>query len=297
MRQRERIYTLVVGDYSTGNGLLIDSLQMTFDVSKTSDNKNNGGNSASIEIYNLNATQRALLEDKQYIEATLSVGYRDIGTRVLVTGNVTEAVTRKAGDDYITQLTMGEGYTDLNHTKLKSVVSPGSTVADVIEAIRKEMPSVSRGAITGTNLNNPVVSGWRLSGTPREALKRICEANKLEYSITGNVLNTTDVNGSFTKDVVNCPVLNEATGLLETPFHRLQDAQLSKKDKQRRRGIQFKALLNPLIVPGAIVKLASETITGYYRVNAARFAGDFRGNDWTVECTASEIDVATVTVK
>lgn len=290
MRQRERIYTLIVGDYKTGNGLLIEKLQLTFDVSKTADNKNNNGNSASIEIYNLNPTQRAMLEDNQYIEATLSVGYRDIGTRVLVTGNVTEVVTRKAGDDYITQLTMGEGYTDLNHTKLKSVVSAGSTVGQVLEAIRKEMPSVSRGAITGTNLNNPVVSGWRLSGTPREALKKLCEAYGLEYNITGNVLNTTDVNGSFTTDTVNCPVLNIGTGLLETPFHILQQASKSKKDRRRRRGVQFKALLNPLIIPGAIVKIESTTITGFYRVNAARFAGDFRGNDWTVECTCSEIE-------
>ncbi|PKA72863.1 hypothetical protein ATI02_5964 [Pseudomonas baetica] len=288
MRQRERTYSLVVGDYQTGNGLLIETLQMAFDVSKVADNKNNNGNSASIEIYNLNPSQIALL-DTQFIDATLSVGYRDIGNRVLVSGNVMEVVTRKSGDDYVTQLTMGEGYSDLNHNKLKGVVSPGSTVADVIEAIRKEMPSVARGSVTGTNLNNPVVSGWRLSGTPREALKKLCEANQLEYNITGNVLNTTDVNGVFTKDTVNCPVLNEVTGLIETPFHILQQAGKSKKDKRRRKGMQFKALLNPMILPGAIVKLESPVITGFYRVNAARFSGDFRGNDWTVECTCSEI--------
>jgi len=104
------------------------------------------------------------------------------------------------------------------------------------------------------------------------------------------VLNTTDINGSYTKDTVNCPVLNISTGLLETPFHILQQASKSKKDTRRRRGVQFKALLNPLIVPGAIVKLESDNITGFYRVNAARFAGDYRGNDWTVECTCSEIE-------
>lgn len=286
--QFDRIYTLAVGDYNTGNGLLIEDLQLTFDISKTADNKDNQGNSASIEIYNLSRDQAKLL-DTQYIQCTLSVGYVGTGKHVVVTGNVTEVITRKAGTDRITQLKVGEGYTDLNHQKLKAVVSPGKTVGDVLEAIRKEMPNVARGSIVGTNLNNPVIHGWRLSGTPREALAKLCAANRLEYNITGNTLNVTDENQPNTKNVVDAFVLNAATGLIEVPFHILDQAKRSKKDKRRRRGVQFKCLMNSLIVPSSIVKLESEEITGFYRINAARYSGDFRGSDWTVECTCSEI--------
>ena len=38
--QRNRQYELIIGDYQNGDGLLINNLQVTFDISKSSDNKN-----------------------------------------------------------------------------------------------------------------------------------------------------------------------------------------------------------------------------------------------------------------
>ena len=287
-QQRERVYELIVGDYKTGNGIRITDAQITFDISKTADQKKTKGNSASIEIYNLTRGQAALLES-EYIECTLSVGYAINGPRVVVTGNVTDYSTRKSGEDRITQLKMGEGYSDLNQQTLKQMVSPGKTVKDVIDEIQKQMPGVSRGSITGTNLNNPIVHGWRLTGTPREMLKKICDAQSLEYNVSGGVLSVSDVNGIVTKDTSTAPVLSPETGLIDEPFLTSEDGRKSKKDPKRRRGVQFKALLNTECIPGRIVKLEGTPITGFYRINSARFSGDFRGNDWYVECFCSEI--------
>ena len=50
--QRAREYQLIVGDWKNGDGLLIENLQVTFDISKSSNNKDRT-NSAAIEIYNL----------------------------------------------------------------------------------------------------------------------------------------------------------------------------------------------------------------------------------------------------
>lgn len=301
MQQKDRVFSLKIGDYKTGNGLLIEHprrdndgavqdniWQITFDISKSADNKRNNGNSAAIEIYNLSDSQIKLLES-DYLEVEFSVGYRESGAHTLVVGNVTETSTIKSGNDYVTQLRIGEGYTDLNHQQLSKMVSPGKTVADVLEEIRQQMPGVSRGAYTGTNLNNPIIFGWRLKGSPREMLMKLCEANNLEYNINAGVLNVSDENGLLTKDTQLAPVLNEFTGLIDLPFYTSEVGRKPKKDKKRRRGVQFKALLNTDIVPGRIVKLESKWISGFYRVNTARFSGDFRGNDWYVECFCSEI--------
>lgn len=302
MAQKDRIFSLTVGDYKTGNGLLIENprigsqgqaisnpWQITFDVSKSADNKRNNGNSAVIEIYNLSDDQIKLLES-DYLEVSFSVGYISTGTHLLVQGNVTETSTVKSGNDYVTQLKIGEGYTALNHEQLASVVSPGKTVKDVLEEIRQQMPGVARGAYTGTNLNNPIVFGWRLKGSPKEMLMKLCESQNLEYNINSGVLNVSEENGLLTKDVTLAPVLNARTGLIDLPFHTSETGRKPKKDKKRRRGVQFKALLNTDIVPGKIVKLESKWITGFYRVNTARFSGDFRGNDWYVEVFCSEIE-------
>lgn len=301
MAQKDRVFSLKIGDYKTGNGLLIEHprkdgdgnlhdniWQITFDISKNADNKRNNGNSAVIEIYNLSDSQIQLLES-DYLEVEFSVGYEESGAHTLVVGNVTETSTVKNGNDYVTQLKIGEGYTDLNHQQLAKMVSPGKTVADVLEEIRAQMPGVSRGAYTGTNLNNPIVFGWRLKGSPKEMLMKLCEAQNLEYNINAGVLNVSEENGLLTKDTTLAPVLNSNTGLIDMPFHTSETGRKPKKDKKRRRGVQFKALLNTDIVPGKIVKLESKWITGFYRVNSARFSGDFRGNDWYVECFCSEI--------
>lgn len=301
MTQRNRVYDLVVGDYKTGNGIRITGgipnpdgftntgLQITFDISKTADSKRTNGNSATIEIYNLSRSNIELLQG-EYLQCTFSVGYADEGARVVAEGNVVEVKTIKRGTEFITQVRMGEGYSDLNHEKLKGLVSPGSTVEQVIEEIRKQMPNVSRGAYTGTNLNNPIVFGWTLNGTPAQMLRKLAEAQNIEFSVSGGVLNVSDENGLYTKDTLLAPVISEATGMIESPFHTTEQGRKMKKAKTRRRGVQFKSLLNTECVPGRIVKIDSDFIKGYYRINSTRFSGDFRGGDWYVECFTSEVE-------
>lgn len=286
--QRDRVYVLEIGDYRTGNGLKITEAQISFDISKTSDNKRSNGNSATIEIYNLSEDHIRLLES-EYIKCTLSVGYASQGARVVVDGNVTEITTVKSGTDFITQVKMGEGYTDLNHQDLRELVSPGKTVQDVIEQIRSQMPGVGRGSYTGTNLNNPIVHGWRLNGTPREALRKLCEAHNIEYNVSGGVLNITDDNGLATKNTVLAPLVNKDTGMVDVPFYVSEKGKKGPNDKRRRRGIQFKALLNTEYIPGQLIKVESQFITGFYRITASRFSGDYRGNEWYVECRCAEV--------
>lgn len=286
--QRDRVYELVLGDTSTGDAIVINSsLQLTFEISKSSDNKR-GGNSASIEVYNLSPSSVQKLET-EYLVCTFKAGYKETGPLVVVQGNVVETKTVKRGVDYITQILMGEGYTELNHTKLKSLVGPGETIGGVIEEIRKQMPGVVRGSIVGSNLNNPVLFGYPLTGTPAEMLRRVCEANRLEYNISGGVLNVSDENGLLSKNQSLAPVVSEQTGLIDIPFYTSAEGRKLPKDKKRRRGVEFKSLLNAEYNPGFIVIIQSKAISGTYRINTSRFTGDFRGGDWYVECFCSDV--------
>lgn len=285
--QWKRTYELTVGDYKTGQGIQITDLEITFDVSKSADNKRNA-NSAAIEIYNLSQTSLQLIET-EYLTVALSVGYEGLGNKLLVSGNVTETSTRRNGVDRVTQLLIGEGYSDLNHSKLKGIVPAGKTVQDVIEEIRKSMPGVSRGVYTGTNLNNPIIYGYPLNSNPRISLNELCEAHRLEYRVDRGVLYVSDENGLISKDLSAVPSISPASGLIDTPFYASGETGKDKKDKTRRQGMQFKALLNPEIAPGGVVYVESSYSTGYYRVNSARYTGDFRGNDWYVECQCSNV--------
>ncbi|OPK06123.1 hypothetical protein [Pseudomonas sp. VI4.1] len=290
MIQKDRVYQLTIGDTNTGTGFIIDSsLQIRVRITKNADNKRSGANTATIEIYNLNPDHINMLES-EYLYCKFSAGYKGVaGALVLVEGNIVECSTVKRGTDFVTELTMGEGYTDLNHVRLKQMVAPGKTNLDVIEEIRSKCPGLARGAYTGEGLNKTTMFGYPLTGSPLRALKEICEANNMEFNVSGGVLNVSDVNGLLSKNQTLAPIVSEETGLIDVPFFTSADGRMLPKDKRRRRGVQFKALLNAEYNPGYIVKIESQFITGIYRINSSLYTCDFRGNDWYVECFCSEI--------
>lgn len=284
--QRERIYELIIGDWQTREGLKINNLQLTFDVSKSSNNAEQT-NSAAIEVYNLSKESLKILET-DFPVAVLSVGYKDLGEPVkLISGEVIRVSTRRSGPDRVTQILLGSGYVELNHTYVSGLVPAGKRVEDVIEEIRRQMPGVARGVYTGTNLSNPVIYGYPLTGTPKEMLNELARANRFEWRIDHNALYVNDLRGTTTKDLTVAPVISPSTGLIEIPYFTSGDPTMSKKDEEKSNKLQFKALLNPHIVPGTIVRLISEEFDGYYKVEAARFYGDWRGNDWYVDVVCS----------
>ncbi len=283
MLQRDRGYRLIVGDYKAGTGVLIENLQVTFEVSKSSDNKKKG-NSVSIEIYNL--SDETLNKFTEFLACEFYCGYTDENTPLkrLFYGEVVQVSTRRQGPDKVTQLLLGEGYVALNHQTLSSTVPDGKTVKDVIEEIRGSMPGVVRGIFSGLNINNTIPFGYPLTGTPKRALEELSETFGLEYSIDQNTLTVTDAGGLSHKDKGTAVVLSEKTGLVEIPYYTTPSSRKQKGDKSRREGVQFKALLNPDIVPGKIVHLISNKITGYFKVTDTRHFGSYRDNDWYVEC-------------
>lgn len=286
--QVNRVYRLQVGNAVTGEGLDINNLQVTFDISKSSSNKDKT-NSASIEIYNLSDESLKLL-DVDYPAAVFSAGYRDIGIKRLFAGQVTNVTTRKSGTDRITQIQMGAAYTDINHSVMSQLTAPGRTVKDVAEDIRKAIPNVSRGVYNGTNLNNPIIYGYPLQGTPKEMLNELSEKYQLDWQIDDDVLYVHDNDRGNTENFEQAYVISKYTGLIENAYRVSGDIRRSEKDKAKKQSVQFKMLLNPDILPGDIVRLEDTLITGWYKVDDLRYSGDFRGQAWYTEVRASAIE-------
>ncbi len=286
--QINRVYELIVGNAVSGEGLLINDLQCTFDISKSSNNKDKT-NSASIEITNLSNESLKLL-DVDYPAAVFSAGYRDIGIKRLFAGQVTGVSTRKSGTDRVTQILMGGAYTDLNHEVMSSLVAPGRTVKDVADDIRKAIPGVSRSVFNGTNLASPIIYGYPLQGTPKDMLNELSEKYSLDWQIDDDVLYIHDNTRGNSEKFEDAYVISKYTGLIENAYRATGDPRRSKKDKAKIQAIQMKILLNPDIVPGDIIKLEDVLFNGYYKVEDMRFTGDWRGAAWYTEIRATAIE-------
>lgn len=289
MLQRNRAYELIIGNYQTGDGLLINNLQVTFDISKSSSNKDKT-NSASIEIYNLSDESLKLI-DNDYPAASFSAGYVDTGgIKRLFSGQVNSVTTRKSGTDRVTQITMGSGYVELNHDVMSSLVAPGRTVKDVAEEIRKALPNASRGVYNGTNLNNQIIYGYPLMGTPKEMLDELSEKYQIDWQLEDDVLYVHDSDRANNENFEEAYVVSKYTGLIENAYRVTGDRRRSKKDEIKKQSTQWKMLLNPDIQAGDIVKLEDTLLTGWYRVDDLRHTGSFRGNEWFTEIRASALE-------
>lgn len=286
--QRNRQYRLTVGDYKTGNGLLIEDLQVTFDISKSTNNKNRT-NSATIEVYNLSEESLKVL-DTDYPAAVFEAGYLDTGgPKRLFAGQVTNVSTRKSGTDIVTQITMGSGYTELNHETLSDVVPPGNNVQDAIEKLRKAI-GADRGVYNGTNLNNEIIYGYPLSGTPKEMLDELAEKYQLDWQLDDGVLYVHDNDRAATEQFQLAYVISPFTGLIERPYRVSGDKRRSKKDKVKKPGVQLKILLNPEIKAGDIIQIEEGLLKGWYKVDSIRHTGSWRGDNWYTEIKGSSLE-------
>lgn len=286
--QRNRVYSLIIGDYKTTQAFEINNLQVTFDITKTNDNKKKT-NSAAIEIYNL-ADEHLRLLDTDYPAAVFSAGYKDTGgvTR-LFSGKVTNVATRKSGPDRVTQITMGSGYTELNHETLSEVVPPGKDVKEAIEQLRKAI-GADRGVYNGTNLNSELIYGYPLSGTPKEMLDELSSKYQLNWQLDGDVLYVNDNDRANNENFNLAYVLSPYTGMIEEPFRVSGDRGRSKKSKVKKPGVQMKLLLNGAIIAGDIVKLEDTLITGWYKVETVRHTGGWRSSGWYTEIKGTVIE-------
>lgn len=291
--QRNRVYSLIVGDASTGNALEIHDLQVTFDISKSTNNKNRT-NSAAIEITNLSDEHIALF-DVAYPAAVFSAGYKDTGgVKRLFAGQVNNVSTRKSGTDRVTQITLGAGYTDLNHQVLSEVVPPGRDVRAAIESLRKTI-GADRGVYNGTNLNSPIIYGYPLTGTPKDMLDELSEKYNLDWQLEEGVLYVHDNDRGNSENFNEAYVISKYTGMIDLPYRVSGDRKRSKKDAAKKPGVQMKILLNSDIKAGDIIMLEDTLLNGWYKVTDIRHSGGWRSPNWTTEIRAEVIKKVSVT--
>lgn len=286
--QKDRIYELIVGDFKTSEGLLINNLQVTFDITKAASNKERT-NSAAIEIYNL-STESLKLLDTDYPAAVFSLGYIATGLKRVFSGQVTNVTTRKSGTDRITQIQMGDKYTELNHQVLSSLVAPGRTVKDVLEDIRKAIPGVSRGVYNGTNLENQIIYGYPLMGTPKDMLNELSSKYGLDWQIDDGVLYANNNDRASSENFNEAYVISRYTGLIDNVYRVSGDKRRTKKDKVKKQGVQFKVLLNADLKAGSIIKIEDTLINGWYKIDSLRHNGGWRDTPWYTEVQATALE-------
>lgn len=281
------------------DGVLVKDLQIEFDINKVISNQQSPSVS-KIRVYNMSEEQTSAIKEFE-CGVRLLVGYKganNIGE--LCTGNATVVKTRKEGANRVTEFILSESHAIMNSTKIISSIPSGKTLEDVImEVVRQS--GMTKGLFEGEQIKTKMLYGYPIMGTPKQILDEIAHSYRLDYDISNGKLNVRDKGKTLYADKGKAFVLNERTGLLEIPhFEEWGEGSRKiegnkKKEKVRVEGIVVKALLNPAVVPGSVIKLdreedeENEVKNDLYVVREGKYSGSFFGRDWNMELRCDPI--------
>ena len=275
--------------------LEVTELRVAFNISRS---LRKNPNTCEVRIWNLNADHRRQLQEQKSIPLRLEAGYVSppglgaaassalsaIGISsppksqlpVLFDGDLRRAFTTREGGDLITTLSSGDGERKGQSQRIKVSYRPGLRVRKLLTDLAKSA-GVGIGNIlsaVGALADFEISTGTAVSGSALDQLDDILAGAGFEMSVQNGDLQVLGGGQGLPGTLVE---LSEETGLIDTP------------EPGSDGKIKVRALLQPGLEPGRLVKLVSENVNGIFRVERWDAIGDTHGQDWFAELEVSEV--------
>lgn len=235
-------------------------------------------NSCELALYNLSEDTRKVLQSKG-VMAVVQAGY--VGTvSNIYSGQIRFMETVREGADWITKVQCGDGEHAMRYTKIYDSFGPNTKVSRVIESVTAPLKKFGidvAGAVKELNagLSSEVfTNGYATNGRPVDELDKILRGRGYEFSIQDNRLVVTKINKPSNTVAI---LLSKDTGMVGSPVYGTSDT------KNGPAVLKVKSLLQPSALPTGLVRVASASINGDFRIQAVTHSGDTAGGDWYTE--------------
>lgn len=293
-----RSYKLVIGKKGQKEGIVIEPpMRIEFDIEKDSESKPNEN---IIKIYNLSPITRQTIEQPD-MRCVLYAGYEQDANMLLCSGDIATAYSYHDNADWVTELYVLDGLIEIRDTAISVGYQGGVSSTQIVNDIAHKMGVTLVGA---DSLKSRLwANGFSFYGAARTALDKVVAGTGLEWSIQNGELQIVNRKG-VTKRAGY--VLAKDSGLIGFP-ERTREAARSKKqdtpnkkqeekfsfDRQARDGWNVKSLLLPMVNPCDKIKLESQTITNWFRVEKIKHSGDSHSGDWQSELHLIDLNAPT----
>lgn len=264
----------------------IRGLDIQFSIEKSARHE---PNKASIKVWNLSRDHRRELESLSrsrgagQIRVQLKAGYEN-NSAIILLGNLREASSANEGAEWVTTVEGEDGGHAYQTSRVNESFPPGSEIGAPIRACARAL-GVGLGnleevipflAFEGGGRTLP--NGTTISGRASDELEALLRSCGLRWSVQNGVLQILGRDGALESTAVR---LSPGTGLIGSPA----------VDSDGK--VNIRTLLIPDIYPNRTVRIESESRTGMYRVEKAKYIGDTFGLDWYIDCQCVELQVRT----
>lgn len=295
MPRFDRTYRLLVGQESGVE--IVPPVRLTFRVHKDTDEQSNHH---TVRVWNL-APDTVKEMQKPDTRCVLYAGYReeDQSLKYMASGDLVYAYSYHQGADTITKLDFLDGRIAIRDTTVSLKYDSGVKASKIIKYIAGQMglPLVMPSDAPDRTWAN----GFSFMGAAHTALHKVTRATGLQWSIQNGKLQVI-AEGMTTPGTGF--VISADSGMLGSPKRTRRGAhnkaivkdQATGKNEtilmkaQERDGWQVDSLLLPTVNPGDRVKIESDAITDWFKVQAVLHVGDYTGGQWktTLQVTTYE---------
>lgn len=268
-----RSYTLKAG-VPGKVGFEISELHISFNVEKSTAET---PNSAKIQIWNLSEQNLMALDTKDCL-VELKAGYRD-SLSLIAVGNVVSAVTVMDNADRMTEIEIVDGLVAIRDTVISVSMNGKVDCKKLYDDIAKKMGVT---IMLAKDLKFKSFSnGFSFVGKAKTALQKIADYCGHRWTIHNSILHITNKGRGISSRGY---VLSSDTGLISIP-KRL----VIEKDGKSYTGWEVRYFLNGAIGINDIVKVESNTVSGFFLVQSIVIDGDNMDGEWM--CTAQLLEV------
>ena len=251
---------------------ITDVLRVQFRVVKTTKKE---PNKADITIHNLKEDNRVQLQEKVQ-EVILEAGYIE-NTSVIFKGQLSHGENVYNGNTWITSLQSADGEKQMQRSRinlsLKGNVSPGDALKKLADAMGLK-PGNLKEAISKGSLRDGFKgfsNGLVMSGKTEQQMHKLARTMGLTFSIQDGQLMLVGKRQFLGDQAI---LLSPTTGMIGSP-QAGEDGYIT-----------VRSYLQPLLQPFYRVKVESDVVDGFFRIEKSTFVGDSWGADsgsWYVD--------------
>lgn len=253
------------------------TLRVVFKIEKT---KDKAPNRADVDVYNLSPTNRELLKqyagDKaQSFPLTIEAGYMN-NREMLFKGDILTADSYQEGATWLTPIEASDGGKKYSSARFSKSYGRGTLVTSVLSEVITAFGIGPGNALAQLSASPrgffKFQNGVVVKGKIVDILDKYISSAGYQWSIQDEQLQLLQPRTGNQEPLV---LLNSSSGLIGSP------------EKGEKGKIIFRALIQSAIRPGRRVVVESNTATGTFVVEKAKYQGDTWGNEWTVEAEAT----------
>jgi hypothetical protein len=250
----------------TAEGGAKPTLRFTFRIERS---LQKDPNTAAISIWNLSKQSRAALQSLD-LNTILEAGY--FGARAQIfAGKLEFGSSVRDGANWVTSFQSSDGGERVRKSRSSFSLKGSTDLGGVLRRLANDMglglgnvaAKASEGSLRGAVTE--YINGVVLSGKTYDQLENVAKQMGYGLSIQDGQIQLLSPTETLSSDAV---LLNRSTGLLGSP------------ENGEKGVVSLRCLLQPGLVPGRRIRVESDEVTGFYRVDRAVFVGDTWGQDW-----------------